>query len=136
MALFNTLRAWFWDERGEYHGARAFSKNDKTFKYSKGRYIVNLKASFKEDWPIPLIWKRKTYQYDLKSSIPRKLGDGPEPPITPEQFDINMDTKVLRDLNDLAKGDGLLKYLTPKNIAIALIIGVVIWYISTGHKIL
>src|SRR3989304_2422025 len=133
MALINSKRAWIFDERGEYHGSKGFGKNDKTFKYGKGSYNIDFEnSSYKEDVPIPMLWKRRTYFYNLSNSNPIKLNKKSEPPISPELYNINLETKVARDLNDLSK-KGFFSFLSPKIIILIVIAGVVIYYlVSTG----
>lgn len=134
MALINTVRAWFFDAKGEYHGSKSFSKHAKNFKYGVGSYIVNLKATNKRDKPIIALWHRRTFYYNLDNPNPLILDKKGEPLIDPEALNINLETKVLRDLNDLAN-DNFSKYITPKNIILGLVVIGLIIYLATGNKL-
>lgn len=120
---FWSYRAFFFDEKADYHGRAKFKKNQSTFKYGKGAYNVDLKnGSYWEDRPlfVPL-WKRKTYLYPVNSSNPYRLDGKQQPPISPELYNINLETEIAKKLNDLSK-KGFSEYLTPKNIIIALVL--------------
>jgi len=135
MALIESKRALFFDEKGEYHGSTSFSKYNSTFTYSNGSYNVDFKnSSYKEESVIPVLWKRRTYFYNLSNSNPIKLDKKAEPPISPRLYDIFLKTKVAQDLNDLSKG-GLSQYFTPRNVLIGLGVIAVIYYLSSGGKL-
>ena len=132
--LFKTSRVWFFDEKGEYHGKKGFGKHTTTFKYGKGSYNVDLrKSSYKEDVPVPFLWRRRTYFYNTKNPNPIKL-DGKESPFSPELYNINLETKVARDLNDLSK-KGIFDFLNPKVIIIILVGGAIAWYFISGGRL-
>lgn len=132
---FLTRTAEFYDESGVFHGSVNFGKADTYFTYSDGAYIVDIKnSSSKASNVIPGIWKRRTYTYNIDNPFPFRFDKKGEPIINPKLLKIHLETKVAQDLNDLPKKGFLSKLLTPRNIAIALALVVVIWYVST-HKV-
>jgi hypothetical protein len=133
--LIKTRRAWFFDKKGEYHGKKGFKKHDRTFKYGKGSFNVDFQeSSYKEDVPVPFLWRRRTYFYNTENSNPIKLDKKAEPRLSPELYNINLETKVARDLNDLAK-KGILSFLNPKIIIILLVGGAIAYYLFSGGKL-
>lgn len=153
MAIFRTYQARFTDAAGQKHGKQHFSKNAKTFRYAKGTYNVNLKCpTYEDDTIIPYIWEKRRYLYNIEFSNPIELTQPKKeelleylkkmpkdtvlvvPPLSPELYRIQLETEVMKKLNDLTK-DGIMQYLTPRNIIIGLIaIGIAI-YVGTGHKL-
>lgn len=134
MALFNTYAGWFFDKKGDYDGKKGIRKKDKDFTYQKGRYIIDLSASYIEWTVLPLLWKRRRYFYNMENSHPITLDKKAEPHISPELLDIMMETKLARDLNNLSKG-GLSEWLTPRNIIIAIVVLGIIIYLATGNSL-
>lgn len=137
MHLFKTFVAWLYDEKGEYHGSKGFRKHSKTFEYGNGAYNVDFEnSSYKESYPIPFLIRKRVYFYNIAYSNPIKLINGhARNMITPELYNINLKTKVARDLNDLSKPK-LLDYLTPQNIIFMLIALGIGAYVLTGGKFL
>lgn len=133
---FITYRAKFFDERGNKHGNKSFKKKNSTFKYGSGSYNVDIQeGSFEEDNPIFFpIWKRKSYFYNINNSNPIKLNAKAEPPISPELYNINLETEVARKLNDLSNSR-FSDLLTPRNIIILLAIIALIYYLKTKGTI-
>lgn len=136
MALFNTNRIWFFDARGEYFGKKGFSKHQKYVKYSKGAYNISFQdSSFKEDNPLPFgIWKRRTYFYNIDNPNPIKLDKKAEPLISPELYNVNLETNVAKQLNDLAK-KGLMDFINPKTLIILGVLAAVAIYFLQGGKL-
>lgn len=138
MAIFNTYAGWFFDKQGNYLGMKGFSKNKEDFEFKSGRYMVDLSASYVEWSAFPIftfLWRKWRYFYNVESSIPKKITPQSEPPISPALFDVMMETKLARDLNNLSKG-GLSELLTPRNIIIGIIVLGVVIYLATGHSLL
>lgn len=117
MALLNTYRGQFFDENGKHAGKKGFNRFKKWFKFKDGAYNIVLGASYIEDHPIPLLWKRRTYYYPLDDSNPVTIDGKPKPAFTPQLYDINLETEVAKQLNDLQK-KGLSDLLTGKNLMI------------------
>lgn len=139
--LIESRRIWFFDERGDFHGKKSFSKHDKIVKYgssnSKGAYNINLQElSYKEDVVIPFLWKRKTYFFPTWNSGGFKFDKNSKgiPPISPEIYNVQLETKVAKDLNDLSNR-GLLGLLNPKVIIGIVIIAIIAYYFLSGHKL-
>lgn len=138
MAFLNTTTATFYDDKGEYLGKKNFSKKAKNFEYgtskNKGLYNVILNASFRETSIFPLLWKRRTYFYNISNSNPLVLNKKAEPLLSPEMYFIQIKTEIAKKLNDLAK-TGFLEYLTPRNIIIGIVVLVLLYFIASGKKL-
>lgn len=158
MALFNVHIAWFFNSRGEYDGSKRFKPSKDNFKYGDGSYNIDIKnGSDVENMIIPLLLKKKRFFYNVNYSNPLNLkqftkeelqtaiaqsnknnknDDFIVPPITPELYNINLETKVARDLNDLAKGN-LFNFIKehPAVIFIGIIGLVALWYFGSGHTL-
>lgn len=131
MALFLQHTAWFFDDIGEYHGSKKFSKKVKTFQYGEGAYNVDLEHStIVEFTVIPLLLRRRRYFYLLGDPNPLKLDKKHEPLMSPELYNANLQINLAKQLGDLAKGF-FAKLLTPMNIFIAAVILGIIYYLGT-----
>lgn len=132
--LFESRKARMFDEKGNYHGTASFSKKDKTFDYGKGSYNVDEEnATVMEGWVLPVIWKEKIYYYNITHSNPIRLDKKSTPMLSPELYNINLKSKVARDLNNVGQGSFLDNLLTPTNIIIALVvIGGILYITSNG----
>lgn len=130
-----TRRAWFFDSRGEYHGKKMFSKHASTIKYKDKTFIVDLDATYKKDYPfiISWIWERRTYFYNIDNPAPLKLDKKGIPILTPEMLQIQLDTKIARDLNDLAKKNAFLAMFTPKRIILIALGALVVYLLLSGQ---
>lgn len=156
MALHTQLRAMFYDEKGVFHGKKVFSKHDKTFKYGKGMYNVDLKNGSEYEYRvIPVILKRREFIYNIAFSNPLDLKQPTKkeveeycktmnktqyqkesllvmPNIDPELYDINMETKVAQDLNNLARKGLKINW----KVVLLCIAGLaIIWYFASGHTL-
>lgn len=125
--------AWFYDDRGEFIGKSRFSKYDSKFKFKNKQFnVIRDKATeVKLDY---VLWEKRVYQYNINNPNPFILDKKHEPIINSEVYNIHLETKIIKDLNDLSKS-GLSALLTPRNIIIALILIGIITYVATGHKI-
>lgn len=156
MALFTQTRALFYDEKGMFHGRKMFSKHDKTFRYGNKAYNVDLKNGSEYEYRvIPLLLKRRDFTYNIAYSNPYDLRQFTKqelqelldqakknskeidtnlivPPITPELYDINLETKVATELNDLSKGKFKLNW---KIALIGIVALIIIWYFASGHTL-
>lgn len=132
MALFNTKRAFFFDARKEQHGKKGFKKHQKIIKYGTGAYNIDLRASYWEDNPLPILWKRRTYYYNTEHSNPLFLGTEAAPIISPELYNINLKAEAAKKLNDLAKKT-IFDFINPKvMILIGLLIVAIIYLTRSG----
>jgi hypothetical protein len=126
-------RAMLYDDAGEHVTTVKFKRNDKTFTHKKRTYNIMLdKATqFTEE---NLLFEKRFFQYNINNPNPFLLNKKAEPIVDAEVYKIQLETKILKDLNDLSKG-GLAALLTPRNIIIGLIVIGVLVYLSTGHKL-
>jgi hypothetical protein len=134
MPLIKTYRAWFFDEKGEYLGKKGIPKKNKVFDYNDGKYNVDLEnATYKDESVYLGLWKKRTFFYNVSNSNPIRLDKKSEPIINPELYKIQLETKLARDLNDLANKGGLSKFLTPFNILLGVAVIVVIYLLASGQ---
>lgn len=134
MGLFGKKRyALFYDDKGEFLGRAKYKKWDSLIKVGKRRYnIIKEKATITK---IKGLFFDKEYtHYNYNNPNPMLLDKKQEPIYNAELYNIQLDTKVMRDLNNLAK-KSLAELLTPINILIGLIVIGVIIYLATGHSI-
>lgn len=129
--LFNWVqyRALIFDKNGRYIGIKAFSKYDNVFDFHGGSYNIKINEGSYHT--------RKTilhdylyYYYELNNPDPIKMGSLPSPIFSAQDYNIFLNTKLLKDLNNVSKD--WLKYLTPTNIFIALLILFALWFIFGG----
>lgn len=122
--------ACFYDDKGEFLGKKGFSKTAKILEYRGGSYnIFQEGATFTtlKRW----YWDVEQYHYNINNPNPFLLNKKAEPIIDSEIYDIQLKTKVARDLNDLSKKSWLAS-LDFKTVIIILAIIVVIYMIATG----
>lgn len=129
--------AWIIDDKGEPMDFLNIGKGD-TFNYKHGKKTGTYNILIKEATMIKAntpFAKRRIFFYNVNNPNPLKLDKKLQPLLTPEQYKIQLETHILSELNNLAN-DGIGKYLTFKNILIALIVIAVIIYVATGHSLI
>lgn len=101
--------AHFFNEKGGYIGKKflGFSiRNKRTFKYLDSAYNIDMeKCSEVSKTIIPFIIKRREMFYNIAFSNPYTLDKDKnvQPPISPHNYKTQLETKLLDDLNNLAK---------------------------------
>lgn len=120
--------ACFYDNKGDYLGKKAFSNTEKVFDYAGCSFNV-----VHEDVTITKLkrwyWNLDIYHYNINNPMPLDFKKTVEPIIDSELYNIQLKTKVARDLNDLSK-TGL--QLNAKTILIGIGILVIGWLVMTG----
>ena len=133
MSITNITKriAVFYDDKGEEIGKKSFSKTDKTFKY-KGRSYNNYhdEATFTtiKRW----YWDIELYHYNINNPNPMVINKKVEPILDSETYNVMLETKVIRDLNNVG-AKGLLANITPLQIIIGVVILVVVYLFATGQ---
>lgn len=125
--------AYFYNDRGEYVGRKSFSQKERTFKYGNRSYNIILKEGTETKFDY-FLWERRIYYYNINNPNPIKMDKKAEPILDAEVYNQFLETKVIKDLNDISSGLG--QYLTPRNIIIGIIIIGVLIYVGTGHSLL
>lgn len=132
--------AQFFDVRGKFIGTKTFKFSSKwglakrTFVYRGGTYNVNSEVSRSEISTFPYLVDHVYYFYTMGNPDPLEVRHQFKPLVRSEDYNIQLESKVLRDLNKVRQG-GLAALLTPQNIIIALIIIGIILYLTTGGSI-
>jgi hypothetical protein len=120
--------ACFYDDKGEFLDKKSFSKTAKTLDYDNKTYNV-----FQDNATITKIkrwyWDLELYHYNINNPNPMVLNKKLEPILDAEMYNIQLKTKVARDLNDLANPGFKLNWKTGL-IAVAVI--VIIYMVATG----
>lgn len=128
MSVTNIKRrvAVFYDDKGEQIGRKGFSKTAKLVYFQDKAFNVFHEASstLYKRW----YWDINQYHYNINNPNPLILNKRSEPILDSEVYNVQLKTKVIRDLNDLAKGN---LTLSPKVIIIGLIVIVAIYMIVT-----
>lgn len=125
-------RAIIYNKAGEQIATIQIDRSKKTFNHKNFKYVV--------DWNCKTYFKRsnffntfKYFHYFIDNPNPIEF-DGDNfitPPLNTEVFNELFDTKVTKDLNNVANGLGA--FLTPKNILIGLaVIGIAYYFLSGG----
>jgi hypothetical protein len=133
MAIFwKKVYALFYDDKGEFITRHRIGRWEKIFKYkNKSFNVIEDEATITE---IKGLWHdRYYYHYNINNPNPMRLKKVAEPIINSDIYNVQLETKVARDLNDLAK-TGLSALLTPRNIIIAIVIIGILVYLLTGHN--
>ena len=134
MALFwKVYKAVFFDDRGEQVGTKKFDRKDAHFKYNDGAYNIAIKESTMFEVK-GFFFDKRYFQYNLNDPNPILLDKKREPIINARLYNINLETKVARELNDLDKSD-FERLFTFKNIIIVLAILGAVYYFASGGKI-
>lgn len=119
--------ACFLDDKGEFIGKKSFSNTQETFDYGNKSYNVFHKLQsyvIIKRW----YWDLEIYFYNINNPNPLILNKKLEPVLSSEMYNIQLKTKVARDLNNLAGGFKL----DFKTIMIGLAILIVVYLIATG----
>jgi len=134
MSLFGKTRlACFYDDKGEYLGKIKFSKWDNLIKTKKRTYnVIREKATITK---IKGFFKDKEYtHYNVNNPNPILLDKTTRPILDAEVYNVQLETKVMRDLNNLSK-KSLSDLLTPATIIIIVIVIGVSIYLLTGNSL-
>jgi hypothetical protein len=133
--LWRKHLAIFFDDKGEYLDVCKLKRSQDTFKYGSGKeqrqfnIILDNCTTFNRKG---LLFDKRYYFYNINNPMPLILNKRCEPVFNSKLYNVMMETNVAQQLNDLAK-DSFAKYLTPRNIIIAIIIiGVIIYFASGG----
>lgn len=125
--------AYFYDDKGEYLGRTKFSKWNPTLRYKNKAYNVLEQDATKtliKGW----FWDKEIYQFNINNPNPFLLDKKHEPVMNSEVYNAQLETKVIKDLNDLSN-DSFMKYLTPQNIILFIAVIVIAYYLLSGHKV-
>ena len=129
--------ALFFDDKGEFVKFTKFNPHSGYFTHKSGSF----EGKYNIDLLKPSVWKYRTFLWDsyyyfylLHNPDPILINKRVEPILNPELYHTLLETKVARELNDLAKPDWM-KLMTPTNILIAVIAIAVIVYFLTGGTI-
>ena len=131
--LWNVYKAIFYDDRGEYIGTKKFDRKEAHFKYNDGAYNISIKDSTMFEVK-GLFFNKRYFQYNLNDPNPILMDKKREPIMNARLYNINLETKLAKQLNDLDKGDWE-KLFTFKNIVIVLAILGAVYYFASGGKI-
>lgn len=127
-----TRIAIFFDPTGEIHGKKTFNKNDNFIYYGNKAYVVDLKTPSVLKIG-GLIWNKYFYFYNTENVEPIQIKNKFKSSLNPETFYIMLKTETGRKLNNISNSLALGNLLTPRNIFIALIVLVAIFYLLS-HK--
>lgn len=134
MIFWRVYKAIFYDDKGDFVEVKQFSRKEKTFKaFGNKSFNINLNASYFDRKHF--FFDKRYFYYNINNPNPILMNKKAEPIMDSESYNVNLETKVLRDLNELSKGKGWLSNLSTQQIIIILaIIGAII-YFATGGKI-
>lgn len=138
MGLFRTKHiAILFDDKGEYVDDVSFKRNEDVFTYGKGKdnrkynIVLDNCTIFERHG---YLRNKRYYFYNINNPMPFILNKKTEPYFNSKLYNIMLETKVARDLNNLVKGVWS-ELFTARNVIIAIIIIGVIVYFTTGGKI-
>jgi len=123
--------ALLFDDRGELLAKKSFRRKDDFFTYDgerKFNIILQNTTAFEK---FGILWNTKYYFYNINNPNPLVLNKKLEPILNSKIYNVMLETKVARDLNDLTKST-LSQLMTPKNIIIVLAILGAVYYFSSG----
>lgn len=136
MSYTNTVKriAHIFDAQGEYLGAKGFSKTALNFEYEDGLY--NTPNCFKEKITYSYVkrwyWDIEIYFYTYGNPNPWILDKTGEPIYDAKAYNIQMNSKVLKDLNepsDFMSGTNL------KIMAVVIILGAIGYILYTKYMV-
>lgn len=127
--------AVFYDEAGNFHGTKKLDKNSLHFRYCRRSYVFRPKhSSFTKKWRV--LWTEKYYHYNIDNPEPLIFKQDYTPFMTSQQFDTLIESKVMHELNNLARAGWLEKLLTPTNIIIGIVVLIIVWWMNhNGGKL-
>lgn len=127
-------RASMFDKNGNHLHTVVFSPTDHTFNYRDGTYnvIVDKGAHTRRQ---TLFHVYHDFFYVVGNPNPLKVdGSGFSPVIDARAYKVILDSKIIRELNDLSD-NWLAKLFTPRNIIIALVLIAAGYYFFSGGKL-
>lgn len=136
MALFRKVKyfAIIFDDDGYYVKTIKINKSSKTFKDKINRYNIDiLNGSYSVEKR--LFFDRKYYYYNQNDPNPLRIDKKSIPILSPELYNIELETHVARQLNNFGRNK-LLALLTPRNLIILGIIIVVGVFFLKGGKLI
>jgi len=126
--------ALIFDKKGNYLKKIKINRKDSTFKYGNKRYniILNDVSWFKRK---TILFNHYYYFYNINNPMPLNILSNIEPVMDSELYNIMLDTKVAKDLNNLPFSFNMDMLKNPKIIFIIIIIVIAIIYFSTGGQL-
>lgn len=127
-------KAVFFDDNGVCVGQKRLKYSDSTFVFQgRGFNFMPLNSSFFK--VVNIFSKTKFYFYNINNPMPLLIKKSIDPVVNSEAYGVFLRTDILKKLNDLSKKNWLSELLTPRNMIIALILIVVIWFFASGHSL-
>lgn len=126
-------RACFFDSTGSHIRTVSFSRNDRTFSFKDGVYNIVLDGG-SHTLRKTIFHDYYTYYYNLNNPMPLTFKETVSPVINANDYKQVIDTKIIRDLNNLSN-DWLKNLLTPRNIFIGIVIIIAIIYFTSGGNL-
>lgn len=123
-----------YDDNGRFIKKVRLKRHEKRFRYNKKSFNIDEKEAGETNLDYWLFEKR-FYHYNINNPNPFKLDKKGEPIMDSALYDIQLETKVAMDLNNLNEGN-LSKLLTPRNIIIGLIVIGIIYFLLSGNSII
>ncbi len=124
-------RGVIYDENGKSIKIKTFRPLSKFFSWDTRSYNIDLHNGswFKVRG---LMWDTYYYHYRVDDPNPLVIKTQVQPIMNSDLYNTMLETKVTRDINNLAKSK-LSQFLTPKNIIIGLaIIGIIVYFARGG----
>ncbi|MFW6129931.1 MAG: hypothetical protein ACOC56_02030 [Atribacterota bacterium] len=133
MGLVTLYFAKMYDEKGKHIKDIHFDNFKNTFKFKNRSYNIRRKEGsyfFKKGILIDKVF----YQYNISNTEPFILEKKPtHTNISPEDYNTMLESKITKDLNNLAKRSDLMALLQPKYIIGAIVVLGIIYFASTGQ---
>ena len=131
--LWQWTYAKIWDNNGEIFKNVRINKHKKQFNVGDKSFNIKTKeGSYYND--NKLFYNRRFYQYNIDCPDPLKLNEKVEPLINSTDYNTLLETKHLKSLNDINKGNWF-KNLDFKTIIAVVGAVVVLYLLATGQLV-
>lgn len=133
--------AYFYDKAGHFIGSKIIKISSKkgiskkVFEYKGGSYNIKPNVSRAEVCFFPYFVDRIQYNYTQGNPDPLAVRPILEPLMNADDYNVQLESKILRDLNKVRQG-GLAALLTGRNLIILLMVIGAIIYFATGGELM
>ena len=133
MTFFKINQAWFFDQAGTEVGTKKFKNTAKTIKFKEGQYNHIPKEATRKKIKGWFVTKY-IYFYNIEDPNPILLDKKKEPILNAEAYNVQLETKAVRDINNYNASLNMMEWLKNPKVWLGalIVIGGLIYMLTEG----